>query len=497
MFDGPLVLLLAILLAGASPLAKEGALAEKSRRGKELMAAGRFAEAAAVYRELVQTVPRNAGLLVNLGMALHQAGRDEEAIPPLESALRLDPNAFPAALFLGASNLRLGRMDAAVGPLQAAARLQPEQHEARSLLAEALLGLERYAEAEAHLRRLGGQAPSDPATWFNLGRTYEELAGQATRDLVKRSPESPYAVALFADARSKQDRNAAFHLYRQALDGVPTFRGLHTAIAGIYRSAGHADWAVVEDEKERRLPKPHCPRERLECAFSAGRHREVVASASRLKSPEAGYWLVRAYNALAEEAFARLLALPPSALGHERRAEVHRDARRWADSADEWRKATSLSPEDTRLKMELAVTLRLGGDFAGAQKVLEDVLSTGPDAFEPNDLLGDVLLAQQQPERAIAPLEKAVRMAPERPHAHGALGRAYALTGRPAEAVPHLEQALPADVDGSLRLQLARAYQAAGQAEKAQAALKDYEEFRRARPADSEGSEAPPLVPPR
>ena len=62
--------------------------------------------------------------------------------------------------------------------------------------------------------------------------------------------------------------------------------------------------------------------------------------------------------------------------------------------------------------------------------------------------------------------------------------------GRPADAITHLEQAIPADADGSLRLQLARAYQAAGQRERAQAAMKDYEEFRKAA-APEAGDSAP------
>jgi thioredoxin-like negative regulator of GroEL len=74
--------------------------------------------------------------------------------------------------------------------------------------------------------------------------------------------------------------------------------------------------------------------------------------------------------------------------------------------------------------------------------------------------------------------------------AHGALGRAYALVGRSADAVPHLEKALPTDADGSLRLQLARALQAAGEAEKARAALADYEAFRKARATGDDGAEA-------
>jgi predicted Zn-dependent protease len=45
------------------------------------MAAGRYAEAVPVYRDLVKAVPGNPGLVLNLGMALHLAGQDQEALP--------------------------------------------------------------------------------------------------------------------------------------------------------------------------------------------------------------------------------------------------------------------------------------------------------------------------------------------------------------------------------------------------------------------------------
>src|SRR6266496_2215766 len=112
-------LLVLILVSGqATARPADSALAERSRAAKELMAAGRYAEAAATYRELVRAIPGNAGLLVNLGMALHLSGRVQEAIPQLEAALRLDPGSLPANLFLGAANLRLGRGEAAVAPLR-------------------------------------------------------------------------------------------------------------------------------------------------------------------------------------------------------------------------------------------------------------------------------------------------------------------------------------------------------------------------------------------
>jgi hypothetical protein len=44
--------------------------------------------------------------------------------------------------------------------------------------------------------------------------------------------------------------------------------------------------------------------------------------------------------------------------------------------------------------------------------------------------------------------------------------------------VPHLEKALSLDDDGSLHYSLARAYQAAGDAVKAQKAMQEYQQIR-------------------
>jgi predicted Zn-dependent protease len=130
------------------------------------------------------------------------------------------------------------------------------------MLVEALVDLKRYAEAASHLRRLTQLAPADPAAWFHLGKTYEELAGRAFRDLVDRDPESAYGLALVAEARLKQERrDAAFHLYRRAIERDPSLRGLRAAVASIYRSTGPPDWAAVERRRERRPPRPDCPRE--------------------------------------------------------------------------------------------------------------------------------------------------------------------------------------------------------------------------------------------
>jgi predicted Zn-dependent protease len=59
--------------------------------------------------------------------------------------------------------------------------------------------------------------------------------------------------------------------------------------------------------------------------------------------------------------------------------------------------------------------------------------------------------------------------------AHASLGLALAMTNRQDDAVPHLETALSLDTDGSLHYQLARAYQANGNAARARELLAQYQ----------------------
>jgi tetratricopeptide (TPR) repeat protein len=273
-------------------------------------------------------------------------------------------------------------------------------------------------------------------------------------------------------------------------------RGLHSALARIYKETGHADWAAVEEERERRLGPPDCARDGVACAFAAGKYRDIV-SAPPARTLADGYWRTRTYNELAAQAFGRLTTLPPSVHSYEWQAETSRHQQRFTESIALWRKALALAPRDPRLLTELGVTLRMNRELAEGERVLEEAVRADPQSPETNFLLGDLLLARDQAQRAIPYLEKAVSADPDAPHAQGALGRAYALVGRPGDAIPHLKRSLESDTDGSLRLQLGRAYRATGQAEQAREALEDYEEFRKAAQPEPESPAEPAITAPR
>jgi tetratricopeptide (TPR) repeat protein len=443
---------------------------EQSRRGKEMMAAGRFAEAATIYESLVRTVPGNTGLLANLAMALHMAGRDREAVDQFARVLQVQPRAYPALMMAAVSHMRLGEPAKAAPLLERALKLQPSDMEARSMLADALLMLGRHDAAVPHLKAIAAAKPKDAKAWYGLGRSYELLAQAAYEQLLKLHPESPYTVAITADARLKQGRlNSAFALYKQAGEVA----GVHAGIAEVYEKSGRAEWAAKERAKEK---KPSCATPTLACRFAAGQHSALIQAAKARRDAEALFWLIRSYNQLALDAFRKLTDLPPSPELNEVVAELYRNQGRYKESIAAWEEAIRLAPSDGRLRLELATTLYLSRDYAAAEKLLTELKADDPDALF---MLGDSMLNQQRAAEAIPHLQRAVELQPRYPHAHAALARSYVQTGDTAKAIPHLEQSLQVDTGGALHYQLARAYQAAGRMEDAKRLLARSQELQR------------------
>jgi predicted Zn-dependent protease len=480
---------LLLLLTASLLRTQPDALAAKSQEAKQLMAAGRFPEAAVLYEQLVKAVPGNPGLLLNLGMAQHMAGQDERAVQQFANVLKLQPNALPALLMGGASYLRLGQPARAVDYLKKAAALSPADKQGRQMLADGLVMLGRFEEAAPELRKLAEVDPSEPKVWHGLGRSYEALAQKSFERLQQAFPESGYLPALLAEAQLKQRRNtSAFVLYREALKKLPSERGLHAGLAGVYRAAIHPEWAAVEEKKEAALGPLNCGTKTLECRFRAGEFLAIASAPQSQPKPTAAslFWSTRAYNQLATEAFARLEALPPSLELHQFKADIYRNQGRHADSAKEWEAALNLSPRNARIERELVRSIYLSRDNGRAEPMVRALLSAEPRSAELNFFLGDILLAKQQLEAALPFLQRAVETDPKMIPAQAALGRALVQGGKGPEAIPYLQAALPIDEDGSLHYQLSRAFQAAGKPEEARKAMAAYQQAAKGRGAGPE-----------
>jgi predicted Zn-dependent protease len=477
----------AIALMASSVYAQSPDLAEKSHRAKDLMAAQQFEQAVSIYRELVRDLPNNPGMVLNLGLALNYSGHKREALGEFERVLRLDPANAVALLFLGTTYLDLGEPAKALSPLEKVVKAEPENPDAQEALAETFLALKRLERAAESYQKLSQIDSSNPKAWYGLGLSYDGLAQQSFDELAKIAPGSAYWLDLVAESRlDTQQLFAAFYLYRQAQEKMPSLRGVHAAVAEIYQKTGHADWAKVEEEKERQLAPPGCAHDKLECDFQAGIYTELLGASQEQATPESYYWRTRAYNALARDAYTRLAQLPSSAPVQVLMAKMEFKRRQYVEAAKHWKEALKFSPADAYIKEQLAISLFETADLDRARGLFEELLKSEPQSAELNYYLGDILLKSQKPAEALPFLNKAIRHQPGLLPAHASLGRAYLALGQADKAVPHLKTALPIDDDGSLHYQLGRAYQASGQVELAQQTLKQYQNIHNQQEAEKQ-----------
>lgn len=120
----------------------ESALAYHNR-GFEAFAAGRWAEAAEAFRAGLALEPDNVAIRHTLGTALHQTGDVGGAVREFEAVLGIEPGHAQALFSLGVIHASEGRFDAARRRFEAAIEHQPDYVEVRLALADLLQGMGR------------------------------------------------------------------------------------------------------------------------------------------------------------------------------------------------------------------------------------------------------------------------------------------------------------------------------------------------------------------
>lgn len=457
----------------------QGDLAARNKAAAQAMSQGRYDAAAEIYRDLLTAMPDEPGLLMNLGMALAMGGHEADALQPLQRAVSLNPKLIPAQMFLGSSYLALGRAKEAVGPLERVVAAQPSDIESRRMLAQAYSATGRAVDAVTHLRRITELAPAIPAAWHALGHAYNALTQEAMSTFESEKEESPWRRLLLADALAADGRfTDAFALYRATLEQLPSMVTIHDSIARIYEQTGHAGWAAIERAKGA-VPAATCAKRQALCEFRAGRHRAALVAALAASDLESRYWRARAATELALGAFKRLDALPDSRERREVRAALAQSQRRYVDAITELKAALKFAPGEPGLTDDLGTSYYFARQYEDAVTTLTPLLKASPDA-RLSTVVGDSLLQLQRIAEAIPLLKRAVEQDPSASMARLTLGRAYVQNGDFAAAIPLIEPQLAGDQDGSLHVQLARAYTGLGQKERAAELLARSQELQRA-----------------
>jgi tetratricopeptide (TPR) repeat protein len=447
----------------------------------------------------VRAVPGDAGLLMNLGMALAMGGHEAEAIGPLERAIKLKPALVPAHLFLGSSYLALGEATKAVAPLERAVAAEPTNIEYRRLLARAYVESDRPLDAAGELRVITETNPKLPAAWYALFHAYNDVAQEAIASFADQSTAAGWRDLLLADALAADGRFAdAYAVYRDALAVLPSMVTIHDAIARIYQQTGHPDWASIERMKGQLSPA-QCAKRRALCAFRAGRYRTVLSTAGAANDLESRYWRARAATELTKEALDRLDKLPDSRERREARAAMAIAERRYPDAVRELRAGLQLAPKDAALLGQLGTALYLSREYEPALEVLGPVVDQAPASEDVRVLTayGDSLLQMDRVDDAVRYLRRAFTADTADRAASLSLARAYIRQEDFRAALPLLEWQIAGDTDGSVHVLLSRALTGMGQSDKAEAMLAKSQEIQRAAQRQSEEAGKRVITPPR
>ena len=456
-----LPVLLLLLLQSASP-------ADRAAKAKQALLQGDAAGAVRLYQELVKELPEDAGLRLNLALALEASGNSAGELAQLKIVTRQRPELTAAWLLTGLALQKTGHPADAIAPLKKVLEREPGNATALLELADAYLASGDAMSAAQRFEALTKQNPVLPKGWQGLGLSYTALSNAAFHRLDNENPHSDEWRLLAAESELERGQpERAFALLKE-ID--PKMAGVHAALALVYEKSGHADWAATA---------------------RAGQASERAAGN---ENPQ--YRDVLRYREAAQQAFNKLAALPESPEIHELLAEAMQQQGRREEALTEWRRAVELAPRDNRLTGRLAESLLTNRSYPEALRLLEPLVASNPNHADWQYLLGDVLVRERRTEEALPHLERAVALNAGLTAAQASLGRALLQLGQAAKAIPHLQAGVPADEEAIL-FQLSQAYRATGQAALAAKTLvRQQEALRRNTGQPAPAGPLPPITPP-
>jgi tetratricopeptide (TPR) repeat protein len=223
-------------------------------------------------------------------------------------------------------------------------------------------------------------------------------------------------------------------------------------------------------------------------AFFSGHFQTAARVSDRLRQkypnrPEGWYWAVRANQKLGVAALARAGEVEPdSPRIHALLGDAYQRRRMFDEAREEYSKVLAVSPDSVAGLAGMAKADYADGKLEEARSIAQKALARSPADGEINLLMAEILVAQNEYADAEPYLKASLHVRPDLlPRVHALLGRVFAGTGRPKEAIQELTLGLASDEDGSVYYQLARLYKEAGDSKAAAAALEKSKQIRDSR----------------
>ena len=216
---------------------------------------GQFAQAQALYEEILKTQPQHFDALHLLGVVAAQAGNPERAIAMFERALAVDGGNATAHFNKGTALQALKQWRAALTSYERAIALKRDFAEAYCNRAVALAEVGELSAALDSCNQALTIRSDFPEAFFNRGNVYRDLEQwQAAIYSYDRaiSIRNDYAEAYFNRGnvqREQGNREAALGSYDRAVASRPDFTAALANRGNVQRELGQLDAALASYER--------------------------------------------------------------------------------------------------------------------------------------------------------------------------------------------------------------------------------------------------------
>ena len=211
---------------------------------------GAIAEAAPLYRRVLEIAPTNNVACTNLAAIATQVGDFDEAETMFRRAVELKPDAAEAHYNLGFILQERGKLDAAIEVYRRALALRPDMPQAYTNLGVALQHQGKLDDAIAAFRQAIAGNPNHADAYFNLGavlrlQNHVDEAAAAYRRVVELDPSHAAARNNLALILSEAgELSAAEVLQRQAVGLWPDYAEGHNNLGALLLDQGRPQEAL-------------------------------------------------------------------------------------------------------------------------------------------------------------------------------------------------------------------------------------------------------------
>jgi tetratricopeptide (TPR) repeat protein len=344
-------------------------------KANDLLAAGKPAEAAEIYRRMLEENAHSAWTAYNLALALEAMHDTKGADEALRKGIDIDPKLAKIRAELGQLELTNGNMESAQQWLQSALDLEPQLVDARGNLAMIYAKKGDLATAGKLLRQALEDDPQYKEGHLNLGLILAQQgkvaeAEQELNQAVALAPQDPNTLSTVGKAKAQMGKLS------EGIALLQTVVALRPDLA-----AAHLDLALA-----------------LADGFDLPRALVETSEAVRLA--------------------------PHSGVAHFYRGRVLYDLGRTSEAQPEFETASQLVPQMPEPRYFLALVYKQEGKFSLAANLLEETVKLQPSNVMAWYLLGQCYEQQSESAKAVAAWRQAIALAPNFSQALFGLARA-------------------------------------------------------------------------